>query len=214
MRSYRLLILLVVLMTGFAVTAHAVPITFTHEGVGSGSYGPSEGWGVATLFPPTTSFTITALGDTDNRVSDGSVYFIEHDSASIIIGGFGTFEFTMPTKTYVNNTNSIVGFGTAEPPRDRFNGPKDSAFATWDMLSSIGPISGSGTILQWDSNYPDVIVDDDTVLHMASASSPATFTATMGAAPGPSIPEPATMLLLGSGLIGLVGFGRKKFRKS
>ena len=30
----------------------------------------------------------------------------------------------------------------------------------------------------------------------------------------PPIPEPATMLLLGSGLIGLAGLGRKKFRKS
>jgi len=31
--------------------------------------------------------------------------------------------------------------------------------------------------------------------------------------PGNPVPKPATILLLGSGLVGLAGFGRKKFKK-
>ena len=36
---------------------------------------------------------------------------------------------------------------------------------------------------------------------------------TYSGSPVASVPEPATMLLFGAGLIGLAGLGRKKFKK-
>ena len=67
-------------------------------------------------------------------------------------------------------------------------------------------------------NHPGFDLDDWIYVVLAEEIEPGVFsfgsddkspktTSTYGA------PEPATMLLLGSGLIGLAGFGRKKFKK-
>jgi hypothetical protein len=174
----------------------AAPITFIHTGSGSGSLN-------GTPFD-VSNFTITATGDTDNRITltDG-LYEIWHDSATITIDGVGTLTFLEPTKTFVSNEAAGVGFGRAS---DLFDGPMNSALATWDMQTSIGPISGSnGALMQWGTgvatNSGSLIFDDDWTWDPSGWDIPATFQAIVGTA---AVPVPGALLLgaLGAGLVG------------
>jgi len=180
-----------------AVPTFAATITFAHIGFGSGTLGGT---------PFTTSgFTITAQGDTNNRDNFLGGYYIDHDWASISITGLGTYQFTTGTRTFVNNIGPLVGFSRSENFLDLFDGPYNDAFATWDMLSPIGPITGTGQLLQWGLS-PSVVTNAGVLVFSNSGFEAATFVAT-------SVPEPSTVMLLGSGLLGLAGFGRKKFKK-
>lgn len=142
-------------------------VVFVHEGQGSGTVD-----GVPFGVKSPVAFVITAAADLANRVDISTGFSLQHSTASITIDGVGTLQFVTPTRTFVNNELDLVGFSRADGS-DLFNGPQDASFGTWDMTTSIGPIAGTGSLLQWDS----VVETDAGVLEFDDGPSPAIFTA-------------------------------------
>jgi hypothetical protein len=177
-----------------ASSSYANTITVTQTGVGSGMIG-------STSFTD-AAFTITEIGDTSDVTPFTEGEFFADTSASITISGVGTLDFTSPTSTFVNNDLDEVGFG--RPSRDLYEGPENAAFATWNMLSSIGPISGSAELLQWKLSPVDT---SGGVLVFNRGLSDTVFTATVSA-----VPEPWTFPLLGIGLAGMLIFTTRRKR--
>lgn len=188
MSKVRLTVILIVVLSA-AVNVSAIEITFIHEGSGSGTLNGNT-------FSD-SGFTITAVADTDDLqpVNPSNGWYIDHLSASIIIDGLGEFDFLTKTKSFVNYHHSLVGFsrGASIGGGDLFNGPSNPAFNTWDMQSSIGPISGTGKLFLWDySSLPNIETTGGTLIFDYEQGD-AVFTAI--------VPEPATLLLFAFGSV-------------
>jgi hypothetical protein len=180
----------------------AAPITFTQTGTGTGQIGTTSFVDAA--------FTITALADTANcvRVQSG-IYSENHSAASISISGLGSYVFISGTRTFVNQNSDQIGFSRAGAQKyDLFSNLSGSAFADWDMLTSVGPVTGWAQLKQWQSPYPPVETTGGALVFDDAQWTMCTFTATVGATP-----EPSTFALLATGFIGLLAYGWRRRRK-
>jgi len=146
------------------------------------------------------------VGDTDDRINvPGWMYYIIHDSASIAIEDVGTFDILITTWTFNNYDYGSVGFGPVWGG-DLCDGPMPlEIFKTWGMLSSIGPLSGQGSMNPWNP----VLTSGGNLYMDGGYPLPVTFTAAVASTP---VPEPASILLFGSGLLAWAGL-RRRFRK-
>ncbi len=151
-------------------------VEFRHTGFGSGTLD-----GVP--FGPTT-FTLIGHGNNDSRTSFFGGFSVAHDHSHVMIEGLGMFDFQVPTRTFVSNTNKIVGFSRAFGPGfDLINGPTDNAFTFWDMMLPIGPISGDdGKIIQWVAG--DMQTSGGILVLQDATDVPMTFEMTMVPTPG------------------------------
>jgi hypothetical protein len=126
-------------------SASADTIVFRYESSGTGTLN-----GVSFS---ERAFTIVAAADTANRQSVSSgIFSIDHTLVTIEIAGLGTFDILSPTRTFVNQDLALAGFARAGLELwDLLHVQTNDLFASWDMLSSVGPLEGEGRLLQWAS---------------------------------------------------------------
>jgi hypothetical protein len=140
-----------------------------------------------------TTLTITFLTDGSGNIDDCEAWMVEELAGEV---SFGDYNFA--NEVLLQGPVTQFGWGTG------------SDLGDFDFV--VDPVSGALVDAGiWNALVPTYIIAHAEVLSGWTGNWNCDFTLDkVKGDKAPAVPEPATMLLLGAGLIGLAGIGRKK----
>lgn len=162
----------------------AAPIRFIYSGHASGRLGGAEF--------TNTAYEIRALGDTvDLSHYSPQVAFVPHGAVEVALEGIGRFNVQTPTLTFLSQESAlgpVAGISRRTSGYDLIWTGPHTELNIWDLCSSVGPLTGDGTLMLWDS-MDDPVFTSGGRLQFLTSSAPITFRAEVA-------PEPSTFAIV------------------
>src|SRR5215216_27113 len=91
--------------------------------------------------------------------------------------------------------NHTPGFQHSSPfGSDLFAGPASQTLAGWEMLTSVGPLSGAMMLIQWGSPIPVPVITSGGQLIFNDATTSGSFSAVVGSPS--SVPDSSSTVFL------------------